>query len=105
MTSKTDNKYRVSGKIIGTLEGDTLVKKGKQVMLMRIFDGFGIPVTVFDDERVRYIEVHYKNKVYRVFTGEYRRHGIPFHREPYEAQLVLPRRYFSDGAQESLWEA
>lgn len=68
-----------------------LVKKGKQVVLYEIYDGFGIPLSVL--RIVKSIEIHYKGTVYNAPASAFEEHGIT---EKYmdERQKILPRKYW-----------
>ena len=92
------SQYRVEGKVVGNLNSEgTLVKKGRQVMLFNIFDGFGIPDSVLQDPAVERIEVHYAQKVYRASYHDFLEHGVPYHRRPFEPQTILPRKFWNGG--------
>lgn len=108
---------KFNGKSIGTLCGRKLIKTGKQVVLMRLMDGFGMPKYVIDsitaDAQVALsqwssklrrniavlhnfdtIEIHYENTIYQVSVQTFQAKGIVYERPPYEAQYILPRKYF-----------
>lgn len=97
-------KLIVSGRYIGDLDGTTLTKKGRQVVKMHVMDGFGLPKALVNHARVTKVRLHYKGRIYQTTTEMYRRRGIPYHRPPYEAQVVLPVEYFQviDARQASL---
>jgi hypothetical protein len=95
---------RVQGKIVGTLVGKTLVKRGRQVVKFHAIDGFGIPQWQAMDRRIERIRLHYAGKVYKARVGDFIENGVPYHKPPYEPQFVLPLKYFEvvDSRQESL---
>lgn len=85
------------------------MKSGKQVVLMRSMDGFGMPKEIIDNASVprtdnpypgngdlplSLIEIHYEDKVYQAPVQLFREKGVRYERPPYEAQYILPRKYF-----------
>ena len=98
-------KLVISGKYTGDLIGSTLTKRGRQVVLFRAMDGFGLAKHLITNPRVKHIRLEYKGRLYKTTADQWLRHGIPFWRPPYEPQLILPRRYFDiiDNRQEMLF--
>jgi len=88
-------KMIISGKNTGDLIGSTLVKSGRQVVKFHAMDGFGLPRHLINNPRVKNIRLHYQGLVYKTTAEMYRTKGIPYHRPPYEPQLVLPRNLFN----------
>lgn len=82
-----------------------LTKRGKQVVLFRNYDGFGLPLSVL--KTIKSLEIHYDGEVYTATPEDFYEHGIEndfkdtrtYHTEK---QLVLPRRFFKRGNQEQL---
>lgn len=87
-------KVRMQGRIVGDLVGSTLVKRGRQVQMMNIMGGFGIPQAQVLDMRIEKFRLHYGGKVYKARVGDFINSGIPYHRPPYEPQFILPLKYF-----------
>lgn len=103
--------YRYNGKIIGTLENGKLIKSGKQAVLFRAMDGFGLPQDLVskdaaatstkaarqgrENPTIQEIEIRHHDRVYAARISDFLDHGIPYHRPPYEAQYILSRRYFT----------
>lgn len=84
----------------GTITADgKLIKRGKEVVLFKIYDGFGIPVRVLD--RIKTVEVHYKDETYIARVELFRVYGIK-HTFGDEKQLILPRKYWLVASQEKL---
>lgn len=75
-----------------------LIKKGKQVVLFRAYDGFALPLDVL--KRIKSVELHYEGTVYRADVETFKKHGLAHTFEDpdtyrREEQLILPRRFFS----------
>ena len=85
----------IFGKNTGQLIGSTLVKKGRQVVLFEKLDGFGIPQHLILNPRIKNIRIHYKDEIYKATTGRFMDKGIPYHKEGYEPQFILPRNQFT----------
>lgn len=84
-------KVRQGGKIIGDIESRVLVKKGKQVVLFKKYNGFAFSIAtlgLFDT-----VYIHYGGNVYRATRMQIEHNGIP-HSYGYDTQLVLPLSYF-----------
>lgn len=79
----------------GKITNRTLVKKGKQVVLMYRMDGFGVGLDVLKSGAFDEVKIHYQGKVYNADVETYRLYGIPYQREGFEKQIILPRRYFT----------
>lgn len=86
---------RVNGKLVGELEGTTLIKRGKQVVRMHTMDGYGVSQSLVLDPRIEKIELHSDDKIYVAPVGMLIEKGIPYHRQPYEPQFILPTGYWS----------
>lgn len=84
----------IFGKNTGKLIGSTLIKQGRQVQLMKIFDGFGIPQHIALNPRVKNVRIHYQGSIYKTTTGRFIDKGIPYHKRGYEPQFILPRNRF-----------
>lgn len=96
-----------NGKKVGIQEGRKLIKSGKQVVLFRMMDGFGMPRQLVEEslsrkaedddpsEPIESVEIHYLGKIYRAPLAEFLRNGKHYYRPPYEPQYILPRRFFS----------
>lgn len=80
---------------MGEIKNRTLSKKGKQVVLMYRMDGFGIALDLLKSGAFDKIEIHYQGKVYSTDVETYRIKGIPYQKEGFEQQIILPRRYFT----------
>jgi hypothetical protein len=127
---------RYNGKKIGKLYGRKLIKQGRQAVIFRAMDGFGMPQDLVDDVLDRFetsrinpeedltshdgnrnvqtqarkvlrdeqgskapasfdiVEIHYQNKIYQTSLEKFKTKGLPYHRPPYEAQYILPRKEF-----------
>lgn len=96
----------INGRYTGDLIGSTLNKKGRQVVKFHAFDGFGMPRHVLTNPRVKQIRLSYNNKIYKSSSENWLKHGIPYHKPPYEPQLVLTMQHFNvvDKEQLSLME-
>lgn len=82
------------GKVVGRLAADDrrhLIKSGKQVMLFRIYDGFGMSVEVL--EQVDRVTVHHNGISYTATTDEFWTHGID-HDFYGDKQKILPRKFW-----------
>lgn len=79
---------------IGFIRDRVLVKKGKQVVLMVAMDGFGVPEKLLRSGELDGVEINYKGKDYGVDLDTFLSYGIPYKHAMYEAQLILPRRYW-----------
>jgi len=88
-------KMTVSGKVVGDLDGSTLIKRGKQVVKMYEMDGYGIPQHLALNPRIKKIELHTDDKILTARVGAFIENGIPYHRPPYEPQFILPVNYFA----------
>lgn len=84
----------IGGKRTGKLIGSTLVKKGRQVVKFHAMDGFGLSRHLINNPRVKRIRLEYNGMTYKTTRENWLKHGIPYHRPPYEPQIVLPRQYF-----------
>ena len=84
--------FRHKGKVIGDLHGKTLIKRGRQVILFRVFDGFGISKDVLD--LVNKIVCHYEGKVYTADVEDFWEKGIEYDFAG-DKQLVLPRKFWA----------
>lgn len=78
----------------GSIVGKTLVKRGKQVVLMRKMDGFGVSLTALKSGSFTMVECHYLEKIYHATVDDFATKGIMYERPPYEKQVILPRRYW-----------
>lgn len=79
---------------IGALRDDgTLVKRGKQVVLFRLHDGFGVGLDVLN--QVNAVEVHYHGETYTATRADFRKHGIIADYQGYETQFILPRKFWA----------
>lgn len=78
----------------GTITNRTLVKKGKQVVLMYRMDGFGVGLELLKSGAFDEVKIHYQGKVYKADVETYRIKGIPYQKDGFEKQVILPRRYF-----------
>lgn len=76
-----------------------LVKRGKSVVLFKIYDGFAIPTEVL--KQIKEVEIHYGGEVYLTTSDKFWQHGINNDFEG-EKQLVLPRKYWKLARQEEL---
>jgi hypothetical protein len=85
----------IKDKQIGNVVDGTLHKTGKQVVLFRNYDGFAItadvPYPLLGVERV---ELTYEGKTYTAPISQFDAHGIRYKHPNYEAQVVLPRRFW-----------
>jgi len=79
----------------GMISNRTLVKKGKQVVLMYRMDGFGVGLNLLKSGAFDQVKIHYQGKVYKADVEAYRLKGIPYQKDGYEEQIILPRRYFT----------
>lgn len=79
---------------VGSISGKTLVKRGKQVILMRKMDGFGVSLEFLKSKSFDAVEVHYDDKIYHANVDDFATKGILYERPPYEKQVILPRRYW-----------
>lgn len=95
-------KLQVGTKTAGELIGDTLLKRGKQVVLFRIYDGFAVSNSHLNMPELKRIRIEYEGSVYKATKDQFLKHGIP-HKFGNEQQLVLPRRYFDNTNQERLF--
>lgn len=109
--------FKYKDKKVGTLYGRKLIKSGKQVVLMHSMDGFGMPKEVVDalcsdgtysarawsSKERKYvtshsqfdtIEIHYEGTAYQASVQTFQEKGTVYEKPPYEAQYILPRRYF-----------
>lgn len=82
-----------------------LVKKGKQVVLFKNYDGFALPLYVL--KIISSVEIHYGGKTYQASPDTFYKHGIEHTFEDprtfkQEKQLVLPRKYWNVPDQASL---
>lgn len=68
----------------GTILNRTLIKKGKQVVLMYRMDGFGVGLNLLKSGAFDEVKIHYQGKVYRADVEKYRLQGIPYQKEGYE---------------------
>lgn len=78
----------------GTIVGKSLIKRGKQVVLMRKMDGFGVSLSALKSQNFDRVEVHYLEKIYHATVDDFATKGIMYERPPYEKQVILPRRYW-----------
>jgi hypothetical protein len=92
--------YKEPKKLHGKLNRDgKLVKTGKQVVLFKIYDGFGLPIEVLSS--IKSVEIHYKGVIYTATPSMFYEHGIA-NRYQDESQLILPRKYFGTNNQTEL---
>jgi hypothetical protein len=85
------NNVMYRGRCIGSVEGDTLVKKGKQVQLYRVFDGFGLSSAVLDT--FKDIRIEYEGKIYRATVELIKQKGV-LKQFKEDLQYVVPRKYW-----------
>lgn len=101
-------KYSYNGKVIGILKDGKLIKSGRQAVLFKAMDGFGLPQDLVSHnlnksvqlkepggEKINQIEIRHSGKIYQASTSDFLEHGIKYHRPPYEAQYILQRRFFT----------
>ena len=86
----------ISGKDTGRIVGSTYIKSGRQVVLMKIFDGFGVSRHMLTNPRIKNIRIHYNGLVYKASSATYLLKGIPYTDKSgrYEPQVILPRNQF-----------
>lgn len=84
----------INGKSAGEIQGTTLLKRGKQVILFRNFDGFGIAEKILKDYPIEKIVIVYNNISYETTSERFLEKGIKYHKPPFEPQIILPRSYF-----------
>jgi len=85
-----------NGKTIGVMDGDRLVKKDKQVVLYRKYDGWAIPVEVLKKYRPKRIQLFFDEQAYQATIDSFRdRKKVIFNDFEGEAQVILPRKYWS----------
>lgn len=82
-----------NGLVVGELDGRTLTKRGKQVQLFRMYNGFAVSVSLLD--QVDTVIVHYQGRAYKATAQRFREQGIP-HRYKFDDQLVLPRPFWDE---------
>lgn len=94
----------VNGKYVGNLIGSTLVKRGRQVVRMYSMDGYGVSQHLCLHPRIKHIRLEVDGRVYKASTGRFIEKGIPYHKQGYEPQWILPRHMFEvvDARQTSL---
>jgi hypothetical protein len=78
----------------GTISNKTLIKRGKQVILMRKMDGFGVSLSSLKFHSFDQVEIHYLDKMYHATVDDFATKGIMYERPPFEKQVILPRRYW-----------
>lgn len=86
------NQLTHKGRKIGELRGKHLIKTGKQVVLFRNYDGFGLSKDVLD--LIEDVTVHYQGKIYKARTEDFWSKGIR-HSFMGDEQLILPRKYWT----------
>lgn len=58
-------------------------------------DGFGIGLELLKSGAFDKVSVHYQGRVYEADVETYRIEGIPYQKDGFEKQIILPRRYFT----------
>lgn len=96
----------INGKNTGNLIGSTLTKKGRQVVKFHAFDGFGLARHLLNNPRIKQIRLLYNGKIYKSSADNWLANGIPYHKPPYEPQIILTMNHFEvvDKNQLSLME-
>ena len=100
------NEYIYKGKVIGQLSEDgTLIKRGKQIQLMRAYDAYGVEVDVVEDPRVQRIEWHIdKSNKIGASTDDIIRYNFKRKHGTFDEQYFVPtkRTKIEDRRQEKL---
>lgn len=86
----------IDGKVAAYREGDTVWKKGKQVMLFRNLDGFGFSQSLILDETIEWVKLKYEGLVYTVNRSTFLSEGTMYTnpQPPHDAQVILPRKFW-----------
>jgi len=85
----------IGGKTVGRIVGNKFVKTGRQAVLFKRHNGFGVAREILDSYDFDWLEVHYDGIVYTVDKPTFMRHGKGINIDGYEPQVVLPKRYWS----------
>lgn len=91
----------IDGKIVGELKDGVLVKKGRQVVLFRRYDGFGFTQKIVDTPGIQKILVNYNGVEYITSPAVLSAHGIRYDNHG-EEQIVLPRKWWGTQNEEQL---
>ena len=84
----------IDGKIVGELKDGVLIKKGKQVVLFRNYDGFGLSKRILKNTGIKKISLEYSGTIYQTTPQVFIDHGITYTNR-YDEQIVLPRKYWA----------
>lgn len=84
----------IDGKIVGELKDGDLIKRGKQVVLFRRYDGFGFSRKIIDTPEIKQIRVEYQDKTYTTTPMMFVTRGIPYSNGD-DKQLILPRKWWA----------
>lgn len=80
---------------IGELEHGILIKRGSQAQLFRIYDGFGLAKDVLELSGLEEIHIYYEGTLYKVSLGRFKEKAIFYNHPKFEAQYILPRKFWS----------
>ena len=86
-------KLTLHGKTIGQVEDGWLVKSGKQAVLFRNLNGFGVAKDAFRFF-TKGVEIHYEGKIYRATLEDFKQ-ARTYDHLGYEPQKVLPMKYWT----------
>lgn len=84
----------IDGKIVGELKDGVLIKKGKQVVLFRNYDGFGLSTKILENTGIKKISLEYKGVLYQTTPQAFKELGITY-KNKYDEQKILQRKYWA----------
>jgi hypothetical protein len=70
-----------------------LVKTGKQIMLFRIYDGWGVSTEVLKRYRPTHIQLYMEGEAYQASIDKFRQNGIRYN-DSGDEQIILPRKHW-----------